>query len=143
MAALGAPLILASVSLLRRTLYLQALVWAAAGIGLGLVPKSVLRLLDQPPIAEPTWLRIGGVEAFGLALLMVLVGHRARELWWWSWAFVFMTAGVAGVATLNAAFGIQPGASAIAWWALAGVSWAFTAGLLVGLQRIGRVQPPE
>ncbi|MGH2739033.1 MAG: hypothetical protein ACRDH6_00900 [Actinomycetota bacterium] len=130
-------------SLLRRTLYLQALAWAATGIALALVPKSVLGLLDQPPIAEPSWLRMGGVEAFGLALLMVLVGHRAEELWWWSWAFVLMTAGVAGVATLNAAFGIHPDASSVPWWAMAGISWAFTAALLVGLQRIGRIQPPE
>lgn len=143
MAALGAPPILASVRLLRRTLYLEALVWGTSGIALALVPKSVLRLLGQAPIAEPTWLRIGGVEAVGLALVIVLVGHRAQDLWWWSWAFVFMTAGVAGVATLNAAFGIPVGASSIAWWAMAGISWAFTAGLLVGLQRIGRERQPE
>lgn len=130
-------------SLLRRVLYLQAAVWSVAGLALGLVPRFVLiTLFGQPAYVEYAWIRVVGVEAFVLALLMVLVAQRAEELWWWSWAFVALSGGVAGVATLNAGFGLPRGGSAILWWAFAGISWAFAAGLLRGLGRAGKEAPP-
>lgn len=128
---------------LRRVLYFQALVAAVVGAALALFPAFVLEtLLDQPPLREYAWVRILGVESVGAALLMVLVGHRADELWWWSWAFVISTAGVAGVFTLNAAFGLEPGAPAWGWWVLAGISWAFASGLVLAMSRAAQERPP-
>jgi hypothetical protein len=142
LAALGAPFILAAMSLLKRMLYLQAAVWAVAGLALIIAPGFVLETLSgQRPLTEYVWTRMVGTEAFGLALLMVLVGHRAEELWWWTWAFVFTSAPVAALLTLNAAFGTPRGSSTLLWWASAGVIWAFSAGLLVGLSRAGRERP--
>ena len=39
-------------------------------------------VFGQVPYSEYAWVRFAGLEAFGLALLMVLVAHRAAEVWW-------------------------------------------------------------
>jgi hypothetical protein len=110
-----------------------------AGIALALIPRFVVGTVfrQQMPF-EPAWFRILGLQAFGLALLMVLVAHRAEELWWWSWAFALVTVGSAAVAVLHAAFGVAPGQSRAAWWLLAGVLVLFSATLLTGLYRTAR-----
>jgi hypothetical protein len=132
------------VNALRRTLYVQAAVWAVAGIALAVVPRFVIGTVfrQQMPF-EPAWFRIMGLQAFGLALLMVLVAHRAEELWWWSWAFTLVTVGSAAVALLHAAFGIAPGESQAAWWALAGVLVLFSVMLMAGLYQTARHYEPR
>lgn len=131
------------VDLLRRVLYAEAGVWAVAGVALAAAPRFVLvTLFDQSPAPDYGWVRITGIEAFALALLMVLVGHRIEDLWWWSWAFVIPTGLLALVAVLNAAFGLPPTSSTVLWWIMAAVGALFTGGLLWGLARTGREREP-
>ncbi len=127
---------------LRRTLYLQAAVWAVAGAALALVPRFVLHaVFDQPSVGEAAWVRLAGVESFTLAMLMVLVAHRVEDLWWWSWAFALMTTAVAAVALLHAAFGLGPNEPSGLWWILGAVAAAFDLALLLGIQLTSRERP--
>jgi hypothetical protein len=113
-------------------------------VALAAVPRFVVSsVFQQPGPFEPVWFRILGLQAFGLALLMVLVAHRAEELWWWSWAFALATVGSAVAAVLHAAFGVTPGGSEGAWWALAGVLVAFSLLLLYGLYQTARRYEPR
>jgi ABC-type Fe3+-siderophore transport system permease subunit len=129
---------------LRRALYVEAAVWAFAGLALSITPGFVLvRLFDQPK-TDPAWLRIVGIQAFVLAMLMVLVAHRIEDLWWWSWAFALATIGVAAVVVLNAAIGLTPGQPALFWWLFSAVAIASALGLLAGLFISSQEQPlPE
>ena len=128
---------------LRRALYVQAAVWAVAGIALAIAPRLiVVRWFDQPEGLDAAWIRVAGVQAFGLALLMVLVAQRAQQLWWWSWAFALTTVGVAVVTTLHAAFGLRTGQPGGLWWLFAGVSVALALGLLYGLYLTAREYEP-
>jgi len=130
------------VTFLQRVLKLQAALWALAGVALAVAPGPVLEgVLDQPPISERAWVRVAGVCAVVLAMLMVLVGQRVADVWWWAWSFALLEAGVATVFALKAAFRLVPGASAWSWWALAGVSAAFGALDLAGLARASREKP--
>jgi hypothetical protein len=127
---------------LKRTLYLDALVWALVGVALAAFPKFVITtLFDQIPYPEYAWVRIVGIQAFALAMLMVLVAHRVDELWWWSWAFVIPNLGAGLVALLNALFGLRGQSSSVLWWILSGVSLAFAAALAWGLFRTGQERP--
>ncbi|HEX9890899.1 MAG TPA: hypothetical protein VGB28_02410 [Actinomycetota bacterium] len=129
-------------AMLKRILYLQALVWAAAGVALVLLPGLLLHgLFDQPDYREYAWLRIVGIQGFVLALVMVMVAHRIDTLWWWSWAFALMAAAMASVFTLNAAFGLPDSAAAWPWWIFAGVDWLFALSLAWGLSRAGQEKP--
>ena len=129
---------------LRRALYSQALVWALVGAALAALPKFLLvTVFDQTPYADYAFVRVAGLQAVGLAMLMVLVAHRAEDLWWWSWAFVVPTVTVAAVALLNAGFGLDEGSSALFWWVFGGVTAAFSAWLLLVLYRVaGRTPLP-
>ena len=119
---------------LRRTLYLQAAVWGLVGAALAVAPRLVLvSLFGQPPLNEPAWVRLLGIHAVAVAMLMVLVAHRIEDLWWWAWGFCLVTAGVAVVTLINAAFGLAPGEPATLWWVFAGVTSAFAFALLYGL----------
>jgi hypothetical protein len=127
---------------LRRVLYLEAGVWAVVGAALALVPRFVLiTVFDQPPQGELSWLRLYGIQSVGLAMLMVLVGHRIEQLWWWSWAFALVTAGTSAVVVLNAAFGLSPSQSSVLWWVFALVALAFSFGLVYGLFASSKEQP--
>jgi hypothetical protein len=127
---------------LRRVLYLEAGVWGLAGAALALAPRFVLvSVFDQPPYREFAWLRLYGIQAVGLAMLMVLVAHRIEQLWWWSWAFAAVTAGTAVVVVLNAAFGLSPRQSGVLWWLFSLVALAFAFGLLYGLFVSSKEQP--
>jgi hypothetical protein len=129
--------------LLRRVMVLQAAVWAACGVAIAVAPRFVLvSMFDLPPLPDQGYVRIAGVFAFSLALLMVLVARRLTELWWFAWAFVIATAGSAVVAALNALFGLPEGASPLLWWVFAALSAAFTVGLLAGLAKTGTERPP-
>jgi hypothetical protein len=122
---------------------LQALVWAACGIAITVVPRFVLvTMFDLPELPDQGYVRIAGLFAFSLSMLMVLVARRLETLWWFAWAFVVATAGSAIVAALNALIGLPDGASPLLWWVFAGVSTAFTFGLLAGLAKTGTERPP-
>jgi hypothetical protein len=122
---------------------LQALVWAACGIAIAVAPRFVLvTAFDLPPLPDQGYVRIAGVFAFSLSLLMVLVARRLETLWWFAWAFVLATAGSAIVAALNALLGLPNGVSPLLWWVFAAVSTAFTIGLLAGLAKTGTERPP-
>ena len=122
---------------------LQALVWAACGIAIAVAPRFVLvTVFDLPPLLDQGYVRVAGVFAFSLSLLMVLVARRLETLWWFAWAFVLATAGSAIVAALNALFGLPDGVSPLLWWVFAAVSMAFTVGLLAGLAKTGTERPP-
>jgi hypothetical protein len=132
------------VALLRRLLYVDALIHAVLGIALSVVPGVASRtVMDQPvnPAGTP-YLRFLGVTSLALALLMVLVAHRIEDLWWWAWAFVLLMGGGAAVATLHAAVGLPAGAPAWPWWVIGGGWWAIAFGLLRGLARTGLERPP-
>jgi hypothetical protein len=130
------------VRLLRRVLYLLAAVNALTAVAFAAVPKLMLKtLFGQVPYPEYAWVRIGGIEAFGLAMLQVLVAHRAAEVWWWSWAFVIVEGLIAVVAALNALLGLPAGSSGVLWWLIAGVNALFTAGLVWGIGRTAQERP--
>jgi hypothetical protein len=122
---------------------LQALVWAACGIAITVVPRFVLvTVFDLPTLPDQGYVRIAGVFAFSLSLLMVLVARRLETLWWFAWAFVLATAGSAIVAVSNALFGLPDGVSPLLWWVFGALSSAFTVGLLAGLAKTGTERPP-
>ena len=124
-------------------LYLQALAATLLAIGLIAFPGFLLQtLLGQPPYPDYAWVRLAGVQAVGLSLLIVLVVRRIEELWWWSWAFVVVAFGTAAVTTLHALFGIPDGAAAWPWWALGLLSWLITFGLLRGIAQAGEQASP-
>jgi hypothetical protein len=130
------------VAFLRRVLYLDALTLAVAGLALVATPRFTLEdVLSQPSVPDDAFLRVLGVCMVTLAMVMVLVGHRVAELWWWCWAFVALEGGTASVATLHAAFGLPGGTAAWPWWALAVGSWAFAGAFLWGLARAGVEAP--
>ena len=127
---------------LRRALYLQAGVWAIVGMALAVAPRvALVTLFDQPRHQEFAWMRLLGIHALGLGMLMVLVAHRVEELWWWSWAFAIATVASAAVALLNAAFGLGPHESGVLWWVLSAPAVLFSLGLLYGLYEASREQP--
>ncbi len=98
--------------LLKRVLIIEAGVWAVCGLAIAVAPRFVLvTMFDLPPLPDQGYVRIAGVFAFSLSLLMVLVARRLETLWWFAWAFVIATAGSAIVAALNALFGLPDGAS--------------------------------
>jgi len=131
------------VDLLKRVLLIESGVWALCGLAIAVAPGFVLvTMFDLPPLPDQGYVRVAGVFAFSLSLLMVLVARRLDALWWFAWAFVIATAGSAIVAALNALFGLPAGASPLLWWLFAAASTAFTAGLLAGLAKTGTERPP-
>ena len=119
-----------------------AAVWALVGAALAVAPHLVLvSLFGQPALNEPAWVRLLGIHAVTVAMLMVLVAHRIEDLWWWSWAFALMTTAVAVLDLLNAAFGLNPGESGALWWLFAAVAAAFDLALLYGLFVSSRERP--
>ncbi|HEX8098653.1 MAG TPA: hypothetical protein VF660_00450 [Actinomycetota bacterium] len=118
---------------LRRTLYLGAAGVALTGLLLLVVPRfflvDVLRQFAQRDYVGP---RLAGVGALVGAMLMVLIGHKIEDVWWWSWAFVIGAAGFALTSLLRAVLG-PPGASVIPWWLLALGSLSFGASIVWGL----------
>jgi hypothetical protein len=130
------------VDLLRRLLYLDALITALGGLALLAAPRLVVATaLQQTDPPDHAWLRLLGLAGFTLALLMVLVAHRIDDVWWWSWAFVILAVGAAAVTTLHAAFGLPHRAAAWPWVVMAALSWFFAFGLLWGLARSGLERP--
>ena len=132
-----------AVAVLRRILYLDALVTAAIAVVLIPFPGFVFEdLLAQPPASDYTLVRLLGASLLPLALLMVLIGHRVQELWWWCWAFVIFEAGWGMILTLEAAFGLPAGSRAAWWWVSAAVAWGFALAYLWGIARAGNEAQP-
>lgn len=141
-APLGRPVLYPSMQTLRRALYLQAAVWSVTGLAFAVAPRFVRStLFGETRLVDDAWIRVVGIQAFGLALFMVLVGHRIPDSWWWSWGFTVVTSGLFAVAVLNAAFGLSPGESRLLWWLFAGIALLFAFWLLYGLYRASGEQP--
>jgi hypothetical protein len=129
-------------SALRRALYIQAAVWTVVGVALALVPKFVLvTAFRQPGFYDYAWLRILGLQTLCVAMLMVLVGHRIRDLWWWAWAFELVNVGLVAVVIIDAGAGRAPGEPAALWWTFTTVALAMTLNMLWGLFVSSREQP--
>ena len=126
---------------LRRVLKVQAVLWALSGLALGLVPVSVLDLLGQARVPESAWLRMLGITAVVLAMLMWLVAERLEQVWWWAWAFVVLEVGVATLCVINALFGTDPRAEVWPWWVMGGVAAVFATLDMLGLGRTSQEKP--
>jgi hypothetical protein len=132
------------VAILRRVLYLDALLSAVFGFAVAAVPRFlIVTLFGQPEHPDYAVARLLGVSLFSLALLMVLVAQRIDELWWWSWAFVIFEFGGAAVSTVHAAFGVPTGAPVWPWWLLAAGSWILCFALVWGLAVAGAGRSPS
>jgi hypothetical protein len=82
-----------------------------------------------------------GAQAIGLAMLMVLVARRLRDLWWWAWAFALVSVALAVISVLNAAFGVGPGESALLWWLTGLVCLVLAGAILWGLAIAAQENP--
>src|SRR5262245_2339787 len=130
------------VKVLRTFLYAGAAVWAASGLALAIVPRVlILDLFDGAPAQDWALARTLGVAAIGLAMVMVLVAQRLEDVWWWAWAFIITTAGVATVNGLSAALGDREGRAQLLLWLAAAVNAAVCAGLVVGMGRTAQEKP--
>jgi hypothetical protein len=98
-------------------------------------------VFGQPAPNEPAWIRLVGIQAVTLAMLMVLVARRIGDLWWWSWAFALLNTAVAVLVLLNAAFGLDAGESSLLWWLFTAVAVGFDLALLYGLFVASRQNP--
>ena len=128
-------------SSLRRTLYLGAATTAIPGLIMAIAPRFfVVVLARQVDLPDYAGVRVMGVGAVVGGMLMVLVAHKADDVWWWSWAFVIGAAGIALIALLRAVFGPEQG-SALSWWLLAVGSAAFGASLIWGLFLASQERP--
>jgi hypothetical protein len=130
------------VKVLRTFLYAGAAAWAASGLALVLFPRALIHdLFRNPFIRDWAMIRTLGVVSIGLAMLMVLVAQRLEDVWWWAWAFIITTAGIATVNGLHAAFGDRSGRARLMLWLIAAVIAALCAGLLVGMGRAAQEKP--
>jgi len=121
-------------TLLRRVLYLEALLWSAKGTVLALTPRYLLiNIVGLQPYPEYAWVRVAGVMAFSLALLMVLVAQNAEQTWFWTWAFIIAQGSMTALFLLKA--GLTSPTSPAFWWVCGAFSTAMTALLLWGIAR--------
>ncbi len=126
---------------LRRTLYLGAATTALPGLIMAIAPRFfIVALARQVEYPDYAGVRVMGMGAVVGAMLMVLVAHKADEVWWWSWAFVIGAAGIALIALFRALLGPHLG-SALSWWLLAVGSAAFAASLVYGLFLTSQERP--
>ena len=131
-------------ALLRRVLYLDALLNAALGLGLMALPRFLLvDLFGQPVYPDYAFVRVFGAAALALAMLQVLVGQRVEELYFWCWTFVLFESARAAILTLHVLFGLPEGADAFMWWLGAGVRWAAAFGLVLGIGRAASEAGPR
>jgi hypothetical protein len=128
-------------NLLRGVLKVQAALWAIAGLALGLVPIRVMDALGQLRVPESAWLRMLGITSFVLAMLMWLLATSLDKVWWWAWAFALLEAGIATMAIVNVAFGLNPGVEAWPWWAMGAIAAAFAVLDMIGLARTSQEKP--
>jgi hypothetical protein len=82
-----------------------------------------------------------GVGAFALAMLMAMVANHVEENWWWSWAFVVGSGGIALVSFARAVSD-PADSSSVAWWGTFATNALFTGQLVWGLAKTGTERPP-
>jgi hypothetical protein len=124
---------------LRRTLYLGAAVTAIFGLALAVAPHwAIVTVGNQPPYPDYAGARVLGVGAFASAMVMVMVANHVEQNWWWSWAFVVQSGGIAAVSLTR---GIAGGAAG-AWWILAAATGLHALALVAGLAKTGTERPP-
>ena len=129
-------------TLLGRILRWQSIGSAICGLALVVAPGTIAeRLMAQPP-TQAGWLRALGVAAIVLAAQMVLVARKLEELWWWSWSFVVLEAGVALAFAATALAGVPTGAPAWPWWTAAAISLGLAALDVAGLAKAGTERSP-
>jgi hypothetical protein len=87
------------------------------------------------------FVRLGGVQTFALAMLMVLVAQKIESTWWWSWTFVIADAILAAVVLFHLAFGIENSAPTLVWWVILALCLGFAVALLWGLFKAQQDQP--
>jgi hypothetical protein len=128
---------------LRRVLKVQAALWALVGVAFVVAPTVFLdHVVDLGGDDRATVLvRLLGVTAVILAMLMVLVSQHVGETWYWAWAFALLEAGVATVSVLHALFGVPDGSGTWQWWLAGVVSIAFCVLDLFGLVRAEQAKP--
>jgi hypothetical protein len=130
--------------LLRLVLYWEAAAVAAGGIVLAVAPRFVLQtLMDQAPARDYAWMRIVGIQAVALSMLMVLVGQAVEDRWIWAWVFPVVGGAVAALAALNATVSVPSHSAAGPWWAIAGLAAASAAALVLAIGRAGMERPPD
>lgn len=128
--------------ILKRVLYLEAVLWAGKGVTLATFPRFVLvNLAGLRPYPEYAWVRATGITAFSIALLMVLVAQSAEKTWFWTWAFIFGQGGLAALFLVKAAFAV--GGSTAFWLASGAFAALMTALLLWGVARAYGERPQE
>ena len=131
-------------ALLRRVLYLDALLNAALGVALIALPRFLLvDVFGQPVYPDYAFVRVFGAAALTLAMFEVLVGQRVEELYFWSWTFVIFEGARAAILTLHVLLGLPEGAGAFMWWLGASVRWAAAFGLILGIGRAASEAPPR
>jgi hypothetical protein len=129
-------------TLLRRVLKLQAVVWTLGALPEIVAPRWFLvTLFGQPEYPDYAYVRSMGVACVGLAMMMVLVAQHVSETWWWAWLFALVSSALATVCGLTAMFGTPEGTAVAYWWILAAANVAFAVALLIGLARAGQEQP--
>ena len=127
---------------LQRVLKAQALAWFVAGIGFVVVPRwVVVTMMSQPPQPQYAWVRAAAVMGLVLAMFMVLVAQRVSDVWWWSWAFAVLSAGLATLSIATATFGVPAGSPSWPWWALGVGHLVFATLDLWGLSLAGQDKP--
>lgn len=130
--------------LLRLVLYLEAVGLLAWAILAGLFPAWVTETLgDQVPLVEYAWVRMSAVQAFGFAMMYVLVAVQLETRWWFAWAFVITAAGIALLSAFTALSGLMDARSPRLWWCLAAVATLYAVALLVGLAKTGLERQPD
>ncbi len=137
--------------LLRRVLYLEALVSFVLGVALAALPRfTLVTVFHQIPYEEYAWVRIVGIQLLAAAMFAVLVAQRVEDLWFWGWAFAIPTALAFVVFGVNASIGpdcatvdgvaICP--SLLLWWLMAGVTGVLSAAFALALARAGNEATP-
>jgi hypothetical protein len=130
-----------SMSLLRRTLSVSAVLSLGLSIPLVMIPGWVVEgIMGQEPTDE-VWLRLFGTAGIALSLFHVLVLRKLDDLWWWTWAFVLFDGLSAVIVLLHAAVGLPSGSSAWPWWVYGVGSAAFAALFVAGLAKAGQERP--
>ncbi|MDP9330560.1 MAG: hypothetical protein M3P11_08000 [Actinomycetota bacterium] len=128
-------------TLLRKMLLGQAVLWSSAGIAVALLPHWVLvTLFRQVPYPDYTYVRACGVMSMGFSLLAVLVAQKLDDVWWWAWTFAITDAALATITGLNALVGARD-SGIVLWWLFSALNALLAVGLLVGIGRAGEEKP--
>lgn len=127
---------------LRTVLYVEAALFGLKGLVLAVVPGLALETVAGLPVpADHVWIRVTGILAITLALLMVLVAQNAEDDWYWTWAFIFAQGNLTLLFLVKALFGSND--PTWFWWAGAIISAVLTGLLLWGVAMAYHERPQE